>query len=296
VTDPDAGSEVPPLDPQAGIGATLDRAAAMLRAAGIDSARLDARLIVAAATGWSREELLVEPRRVPGEGAFEAIAAMVQRRAGREPLSHILGTREFWSLPFRVTADVLTPRPESETLIEAVVARARGRTAPAALLDLGTGSGCLLLALLSELPHAIGTGVDRSAAALAVAAGNARALGLAGRATWRQGSWTEGLDGRFDVIVSNPPYIPSSDIAGLADEVARFEPRAALDGGRDGFDAYRALMPGVRRLVARGGLVAFEVGAGQAGAVAALAAASGLTPAGTCRDLAGIERVVLAEG
>ncbi|MEK9662483.1 MAG: peptide chain release factor N(5)-glutamine methyltransferase [Alphaproteobacteria bacterium] len=296
MTDPDAGSEVPPLDPQAGIGATLDRAAAMLRAAGIDSARLDARLIVAAATGWSREELLVEPRRVPGEGAFEAIAAMVQRRAGREPLSHILGTREFWSLPFRVTADVLTPRPESETLIEAVVARARGRTAPAALLDLGTGSGCLLLALLSELPHAIGTGVDRSAAALAVAAGNARALGLAGRATWRQGSWTEGLDGRFDVIVSNPPYIPSSDIAGLADEVARFEPRAALDGGRDGFDAYRALMPGVRRLVARGGLVAFEVGAGQAGAVAALAAASGLTPAGTCRDLAGIERVVLAEG
>lgn len=284
------------LDPAAGIGATLDRAAAILRAAGIDSARLDARLIVGAATGWSREQLLVEPRRVPGEAAFEAIAAMVARRASREPLSHILGTREFWSLPFRVTPDVLTPRPESETLVEAVCVRARERQAPATLLDLGTGSGCLLLASLSEFPRATGTGVDRSAAALSVAAGNAAALGLAGRVRWHQGNWAEGLDGRFDVIMSNPPYIAGGDIAGLDDEVARYEPRMALDGGRDGYDAYRALMPDVRRLLAPGGFAAFEVGAGQADAVVALVASSGLKPAGTRRDLAGIARVVLAEG
>lgn len=286
----------PPLDPRDGIGATIDRAAAILRAAGVESARLDARLIALQATGWSREDLLVSPRRVPGEAAFAEIEAMVARRAAREPLSHILGRREFWSLPFRVTCDVLTPRPDSETLVEAVCERARRQAPPSTLLDLGTGSGCLLLALLSEFPRATGVGVDRSAAALSVAAENARTLGLSGRVSWRQGSWTEGLDGRFDTIVANPPYIASGDIAGLADEVARFEPRLALDGGRDGYDAYRALMPGVRRLLVPGGIAAFEVGAGQAATVLEIAASNGLRPTGTRRDLAGIERVALAEG
>lgn len=290
------GEHTPPLDPAAGVAATLDRAAAILRAAGVESARLDARLIVAAATGWSREELLVSPRSVPEKAAFETIATMVDRRAAREPLAHILQSREFWSLPFRVTPDVLTPRPESETIVEAVLAWAKTRHSPATLLDLGTGSGCLLLALLHEFPDAAGIGVDRSAAALDIAATNARALGMAGRARFRQGNWADGLTETFDVVVANPPYIAAHEIAGLAPEVARFEPKGALDGGRDGLDAYRSLLPGLRRLLVSGGLAALEVGAGQAAAVSAIAADSGLRPAGTRRDLAGIERVVLIYG
>ena len=162
------------LERGASMAATLDRAAAMLRAAGIDSARLDARLIVAAATGWTREKLLVEAKAIPDAAAFEAIEAMIDRRVGREPLAQILRLREFWSLPFRVTPDVLTPRPESETLVEAVLEWTKQRRPPAAILDLGTGSGCLLLALLHEFPRATGLGIDRSPAALEVAAANAR--------------------------------------------------------------------------------------------------------------------------
>jgi release factor glutamine methyltransferase len=292
----EAEGEAPRLDPTAGIAAMLDAAAAILRAAGVDSARLDARLIVAAATGWSREELLVSPRRVPGEAAFAEIESLVARRAAREPLSHILGRRDFWSLSLRVSPAVLTPRPDSETVVEAVCDWAKRHQPPATVLDLGTGSGCLLLALLAEFPRATGIGVDRSAPALDVAAANARALGLAGRARFRHGNWTDGLDGRFDVVVSNPPYIPAGEIAGLEPEVARFEPRAALDGGRDGLDAYRTLLPGVRRLLAPGGVIVLEVGAGQAGPVATIAANIGLRPAGTRRDLAGIERAVVIQG
>lgn len=284
------------LTPGSRVGELLNRATARLRAAGIDSARLDARLIIAAATGWSREELLLSPARVPDDAAFAAISAMLDRRAAREPLAHILGTREFWSLALRVTPDVLTPRPDSETLVEAVAARFAAGRPGLRLLDLGTGSGCLLLALLRELPAATGVGVDRSAAALDVAATNARLLGMAGRTQFRLGDWGAGLDGRFDIIVSNPPYIPSADIAGLEPEVARFEPRAALDGGGDGLDAYRRLMPDIRRLLAPGGVAALEVGIGQADRVAALAAGNGLRPAGRRRDLAGIDRVVMLEG
>ena len=191
---------------------------------------------------------------------------------------------------------MLTPRPESETLVEAVLEWTKQRRPPAAILDLGTGSGCLLLALLHEFPRATGLGIDRSPAALEVAAANARALGMAGRARFQLGNWTADLQGPFDVIVANPPYIPAADIAGLAPEVARFEPRAALDGGRDGLDAYRTLVPGLRGLLVPGGLAALEVGAGQADAVSSFAASTGMQPAGHRRDLAGIDRVVLIAG
>ncbi len=284
------------LIPGSQVADILSAASVKLRAAGIEPARLDARLIIAAATGWSREALLLSPDRVPDDEAFGKIETMIERRANREPLSHILGRREFWSLPFKVTPDVLTPRPDSETVIEAVLAWADGRKPPLRLLDLGTGSGCLLLALLHEFPAATGTGVDRSAAALDVAGENAHALGMSGRIRLRHDNWGNGLADTFDVIVANPPYIPAGDIVGLAREVAGFEPRSALDGGADGLEAYRMLLPDVRRLLAADGLAALEVGAGQADAVTALAAGKGLKPIGRRRDLAGIDRVVLLQG
>jgi len=207
-------------------------------------------------------------------------------------MSSILGRREFWSLDFVVTPDTLAPRPDSETLIEAVLAALPDRSAPLSLVDFGTGTGCLLLTLLSELPNAEGIGIDISRPALAIAGGNAKRLGLADRCRFLCSDWSAALEGRFDLIISNPPYIPSGDIAGLEPEVARFEPLSALDGGADGLDAYRALAAQIPPLLKPGGIGAFEVGAGQAPQVAALLAEAGLTPRGIHRDLGGIERVV----
>jgi release factor glutamine methyltransferase len=277
------------------VGDILNHASTLLREHGVGTARLDARLIIEAATGLTREALLRSPDHEPDAEARAAIATMIARRAGREPLSHILGVREFWSLPFQVTGDVLTPRPDSETVVEAVLELVGGRRGPLRLLDLGTGSGCLLLALLHEIGGATGVGVDRSAAALEIAAANSRALGLAGRAEFRHGDWGSGLTSRFDVVVSNPPYLARRELAGLEPEVARYEPRAALDGGDDGLDAYRRLLPDVKRLLADGGFAALEHGVGQAGAVAGLAAAVGLTAIGRRRDLGGIDRVLLVK-
>jgi release factor glutamine methyltransferase len=287
------------------IAQTLTAAAARLAAAGVADPRRDARLLIAAAIEAGPERLIAEPERVLGAAEAARIEASISRRAAREPVSRILGRRGFWSLELEITPDTLDPRPDSETLVAAVLARigAQGLVgAPLSVLDLGTGSGCLLLALLSELPAATGLGLDISAAALDVARRNARNLGLSDRARFEVGDWAgdspgdwgAGLAGSWQVIVSNPPYITDSEIGDLAPEVARYDPKLALTAGSDGLDAYRKLLPRAARLLERGGVLALEVGRGQQDAVTALLAASGLTPLSRHRDLGGIERCLLA--
>jgi release factor glutamine methyltransferase len=274
-------------------GEVLRNLTTRLREVDIPSARLDARLLLAHALGVSATTVFSHPERVLTADEQALIEALAVRRAGREPVSHILGQREFWSLSFKVTADTLDPRPDTETVIDAVLAAVADRQAPLRLLDFGTGSGCILLALLSELPQASGLGVDASPAALAVAEYNARSLGLDHRAIFASGDWGRGIDGLFDVIVSNPPYIRDEDIDGLEAEVAGFEPRGALAGGPDGLDCYRALAPDVKRLLDAGGTAVFEVGQGQAKDVAEIMQAVGLVVRGMRCDLGGIERCVI---
>jgi release factor glutamine methyltransferase len=214
-------------------------------------------------------------------------------------MAYILGEREFWGLPFKVSPAVLVPRPDSETVIEAVLGLVPDRDRAWRILDLGVGSGCLLLTLLREYPQASGVGLDASKEALAVAQQNAEALGVSDRARlvpgdWRQAGWTEGLDRPFDLVVSNPPYIGSAAIDGLMPEVGRFEPRLALDGGQDGLDAYRLIAAAGPKLVTAGGHLVVEVGEGQAVDVKGLFVAAGLAPLAPWKDLGGIERVVPA--
>jgi release factor glutamine methyltransferase len=275
------------------IGDLLSAAAARLAAAGIDGAVREARLLLQAAAGIPVATQIAFPERTLADDAGARFEQLLARRARREPMAHILGRREFWSLAFRVTADTLDPRPDSETLVQAVLDQVPDRSAAVGLVDFGTGTGCLLLALLHELPNAAGLGVDVSAAALAVATANADALGLSPRASFRCGNWDDGLDGGFDIVVSNPPYIPSGDIAALQPEVASFEPRLALDGGPDGLDAYRRLGPATVRQLAPGGLAAFEIGLGQGDSVRGIMAAAGLRHIATACDLAAVERCVL---
>lgn len=268
----------------------LDRAARDLAAAGLEDPRAEARALFAALLG-GRAALLDGAR--PLDAATAArLRAAVARRAAREPLGRILGRREFWSLDFALSAATLEPRPDSETLVQAVLARLGDRTRPWRLLDLGTGTGCLLLALLSELPAAWGLGVDLAPGAAATAAANAAALGLAGRSAFLAADWGEALAGRFDVVLSNPPYIASADLPQLAPEVRAHDPLLALDGGPDGLAAYRRLLPGAARLLVPGGLLALEIGYDQGAAVAALAAEAGFYAVECLADLAGRPRVV----
>jgi len=276
------------------IGAALSAAATRLKSAGIEAPLREARLLLGHAAGLDQGALIGWPERSIDAASTERFHALLDRRLAREPVARILGHREFWSLDFAVTAATLDPRPDTETLVEAVLAQLPDRQAKLRIVDFGTGTGCILLALLSELPAAYGIGVDRSAAAACVAAGNAAALGLGARAGFVVGDWAGAIGPGVDVAVSNPPYIPSAEIARLDPEVARFDPHAALDGGADGLDAYRRLVPEFARILRHGGLAAFETGAGQAPAVAALCAAASLQPVEIRADLAGIERVVVA--
>lgn len=273
------------------LGAMVGRVTDRLAAAGIAEARLEARLLVATAVGRGIEVLVGWPERVLTTEEAERLDAWVDRRERREPLAHILGRREFWSLSFEVNADVLIPRPDSETVVEAALARFRGE---GTVLDLGTGSGCLLLAVLHERPQARGLAIDSSPAALVLAERNARSLGLAERARFLCRDWRDGLAdlGRFDLVLANPPYIPEADIAGLEPEVARFEPRAALAGGIDGLDAYRAILAGLDSLLDCEGAAVLEVGIGQVEAVAELARAAGLRVVEVRADLGGVFRAL----
>ena len=266
----------------------LEAGARRLAEAGIGDARREARLILAHVLGVEPVTIMGYPEReVDDATVYEALIA---RRAAREPLSHLTGRREFWSLEFEVTAETLDPRPDSETLIEAALAALPDREAELSILDFGTGTGCLLLALLSELPNSRGLGIDISQATLSVARRNAERLGLADRAGFAIGDWGAALGGPFDLIVSNPPYIPSDDIASLQAEVAQYEPRRALDGGEDGLNPYRRLAEDLARLLTPRGVAVLEFGVGQGPAIAALMAARGLVNPAFHKDLAGHDR------
>jgi release factor glutamine methyltransferase len=268
--------------------ATRDR----LKAAGIEGPVIDARILVEAASGASRADIIGDPRRPLSAQQAAVLDGFVARRLRREPISHILGRKGFWTIMLRVTSEVLTPRPESETLVELVL-RDLPEGRPFSLLDLGTGSGALLLAILAERPAGKGLGVDLSEEALAVARENAANLGMAGQVALLRGDWTTGLaEGGFDVVVSNPPYVPTDDIATLAPEVRDHEPRLALDGGPDGLASYRRLAPEIMRVLKPGGRFAVEVGHDQATAVEALFAGAGAVERATARDLADRDRVV----
>ncbi len=271
------------------VSASLDWGAARLQAAGIASARLDARLLLAHALSRSPDTLVGALGEAVPTASF---VALIERRAAREPVALILGRREFWSLDFAVSAATIVPRPDSETVVAAALERERGAPPIRRVLDLGTGTGCLLLAVLSEAAEATGVGVDRSPEAARLAARNARSLGLDRRAAFIAGDWAESVAGRFDRVISNPPYIPTVALGTLMPEVARFEPASALDGGADGLDAYRAIIPGLVRLLAPRGRAVLEVGEGQAESVASLGVAAGFC-AETRADLAGIARAVV---
>jgi release factor glutamine methyltransferase len=253
-----------------------------------DTARLDAELLMAHALGVSREVILLGRLEDEVPGAFEALLA---RRLAHEPVAYITGIRDFWTISLGVTPAVLIPRPDSETLIEAAVAYF-GKGGPSRVLDLGTGSGALLLAVLSQWPDASGVGVDASEAALVVASANAQQLGLADRASFALGDWGQGVNERFDLILCNPPYVEST--AKLAPEVADHEPASALFAGHDGLADFRRLTPQFERLMAPGAIVALEIGAEQAVAVSALALEAGLR-ARCFQDLGGRNRCLLLE-
>jgi release factor glutamine methyltransferase len=262
--------------------------------------RFEARLLLSRASGLSIEALIAHGRDEAPAVAIEAVRGLTARRVLREPMAHILGEREFWGLPFKVTPEVLVPRPDSETVIEAALSLMPDRARAWRVLDLGVGSGCLLLTLLREYPNARGTGIDASPAALAVAQENAEQLGVAARARllagdWREPGWVERLGGPFDLAVSNPPYIASAEIARLMPEVGRYEPKLALDGGIDGLDPYRLIAAAGRQLVTPGGSLLVEGGDGQASDIAAIFSAAGLQPATPWKDLAGIDRVIPAK-
>ena len=268
----------------------LQRAQHRLDIAGVAEAGLDARLLLQAACGLSRTDLFMAGATELTTEQLFLFEHLLARRERREPVGRILGQREFWGLPFRLGPATLEPRPDSETLIEQVLALRPERSAALRLADLGTGTGCLLAALLSEYPAAHGVAVDASAEAAEVARANFAALGLAARAAVAVGSWLDGVEGPFDVIISNPPYIVRAVLADLAPEVTDHDPLLALDGGADGLTAYRALIPQAADKLRAGGLLVLELGLGQATPVQALAEAAGLKHLETRRDLGGIAR------
>ena len=275
------------------VGETLDLGAGRLRAAGVDEPRRDARLLLALAAGAAHPAAM-DLHAGLGSADLGRFAAFLGRRERREPVSRIVGRREFWGLEFALTAEVLDPRPDSETLIEAALSVYAGAAGPVRILDLGTGSGCLLCALLAEFPDAWGLGTDLAPATIAEARANAGRLGLGDRAHFAVADWGASLDGTFDLIVANPPYIAAGAVPGLMPEVRRYDPLLALAGGADGLDCMRALIPHARRLAGPDAVVVLETGLGQDAAVAAIAAGAGLGMRDRRRDLAGIVRCIVA--
>lgn len=280
-----------------GCAATIDDAvrcgAARLAACGIASARLDAELLLAGALGVDRARLRIDCARGVSEEARARYEAALRRREAREPLQRIRGTQEFYSRDFDVRADVLIPRPETEILVEAALALVARARSPR-IVDLGTGSGAIAITLALELPGARVVAIDTSEAAVALARENARRHGVEERVDVRRGDWTEPCgDDRFDLVVSNPPYVRRHEIAALEPEVRDFEPRAALDGGVDGLDAYRRLAARVAAVLDPAGAVVLEIGQGQGDTVGELFADEGFTLRGARADLAGIERVLV---
>jgi release factor glutamine methyltransferase len=279
---------------QVTVAAILAEAAAVFFAAGSREPRRQARQLVAAALDLAPAELLLRSQQALSLGEIERVRVLAERVAHGEPLSRAVGRREFWGLNLALSNQTLDPRADSETIVAAVLDRLCDRLAPLRLLDLGTGTGCLLLALLSELPAAFGVGVDSREGAVATARSNARLLGLAARACFLVGDWGSAIGGQFDAVVANPPYIPTFALAGLPPEVSNFDPKSALDGGEDGLFCYRRIAEQLAGLLAPAGIFVGEVGASQAADAAAILRAHGFCIAAIERDLAGIERCIVA--
>jgi release factor glutamine methyltransferase len=270
--------------------------AARFKSAGIDSADLDARMLAGAALGLDLTGLIAAATRIVTQDEATCLENFTQRRLAGEPVARILGVKEFWGLALQLSPATLVPRPDTETVVELALELERGEHRPHTsrrIADLGTGSGAILLALLSEWRETTGIGTDISPQALQTASRNAARLGLASRTAFVACDYAAALSGMFDLIVSNPPYIRSAEIQELGREVRDHDPRDALDGGADGLDAYRVLIPEAARLLAPGGTLIVEAGHGQTGAISELMATSGLTPERPPKaDLAGIPRAV----
>lgn len=272
------------------VGEAIRHATDVLEAAGIAEPRREARHLARLVAG---DRAALDPRATIDAERF---ASLLRRRAAREPMAFISGGTGFWTLDLAVSPATLIPRADTETLIEAVLAARPDRQSVRSVLDLGCGTGALLLAVLAEYPSAWGVGVDRAPAAATLARANAAANGLADRARFACGDWATSLNGRFDLVLSNPPYIRTGDIAGLMPEVAAHEPTLALDGGADGLDAYRAIIPALPALMSESGLAVIELGAGQAECVASLARRAGFEGVGVRHDLGGIARAMAIWG
>ena len=285
-------------EPASFAGQTVEAArralASRFREQAIDSAELDARLLAGATLGLDLTGLMTATTRTITQHESARLENFTQRRLAGEPVARILGVKEFWGLALQLSPATLVPRPDTETVVELALEICRDeRSAQPRIADIGTGSGAILLALLSELRDATGVGTDISSTALCTARDNAARLGLAPRAAFIVCNYAAALSGPFDLIVSNPPYIRSADIPRLDREVREYDPHGALDGGTDGLDAYRAIIPEAARLLAPGGTLIVEAGSGQSGAIAELMSASGLTPRRPPKaDLAGIPRAV----
>ena len=279
----------------AGITARTSRAEALaglrssLRDAGFEEAAIEARILLLEACGIDATELVTGPDAVIGDAACIRLRSWLARRLRREPVWRILGRREFWGLPFALSPDTLEPRPDTEALVELALRRT-GAAEGLRILDLGTGSGCILIALLHELPTGFGVGIDRSYDAILTARANARANLVGGRCAFAVGNWAASISGRFDLIVSNPPYIRTADLTLLSPEVYRHDPRAALDGGGEGLDPYPDIFAQAVDLLAPGGHVVVEFGDGQGDEVARIAAAAGFSCVERVRDLGKVER------
>lgn len=277
------------------LGDLYRSAAARLRDAGLPTPELDARWLLADVARLSARDIVLQAHAPASAATAIGLDAAIARRLSGEPVDRILGHREFWGLTFHLNASTLSPRPDTETLVEACLQALPDRAQPWRLLDLGTGSGAILVALLHELPEALGVGVDLAPEAVVQAGRNAEANHVGERATFVDGDWGSGLTGPFDLIASNPPYIPAAHVGKLDVEVRQHDPILALAGGEDGLDAYRAIAADAPRLLAPGGILALELGIGQESAVAAIVASAGLILAGPAKpDLAGIPRALLA--
>lgn len=297
--DASAGNYPPPTAGET-VGDALRRLSAAFRDARLPTPELDARILTLAACGLSHEDYVLRPGRRLAPEQRAILDELRERRLGREPVSRIVGRREFWGRSFRIDASTLDPRPETETLVEAVLAEVRSgsqRNDALRIIDLGTGSGSILLSVLAELPNAWGVGVDIDPAALMIAGQNARDHGLSHRVSFCCGDWAAPFAGPFDVIVSNPPYIGCSDIDRLEPEVSRHDPRRALDGGKDGMDAYRHIAGEAGAIAAPGALLALEIGSGQAPYISDLLVRTGWCKSQSqlriVRDLAEHDRVVV---
>jgi len=264
-----------------------------LEAAGVPNANLDARLIAAGALGVNREDLLRQPEFLFSPSAVQVFNKNIRRRVDREPVSRIFGQREFRSLEFIIDPSVLDPRPDSEVVVETAVDFAQRSNGSARILDIGTGSGCLLLSILNVLPDAYGVGVDHDNGSVANAASNARRLGFSERSKFIQSVWTEGVNEKFDIIVSNPPYIRTQDIENLAPEVTFYDPPSALDGGPDGLNAYREIARRISTLMFNGSFVVVEIGVSQKESVAGIFNNASFQLREVRKDLGGLDRCLV---